>query len=417
MPWPSDDSNPVVTFVIDPEDDVEELLENNNELIDWIKGYTIGFYIGPIAYESLTHSNEPGQTVQSPEHWIHGNIYRLNEMLADAGVDDRVRSELFMVSDDRYLSRSHELRYYMDGLWGIFSNAERFTFYNKDAYEQRPEIDYGLLHELMHQLGVIDLYEMDLGPDKVLLPDANRPDQKAGCGLDYWNHRGECHRFLGHSSDLMVSVSPWIGPHTAGGLRSNTGHRRGFYGEYLYDTPQSTSVRILDDDGSPLPDVALRFYQKELQEYQDGDRYVVDTIPEFVVNTDASGVARLPNRGITGIVTATGHQLRPNPFGAIDVVGRNGIFIIEMEGALCINYEWLTVVDLNLAYWNGQTGDAVFDRTLRCPPAVIASGSDSETGAPSSTGRQLGSGDVRRPLPPTYIPSGLDSPSSGSGSR
>ena len=404
MQWPGNDSNPVVTFTIDPDDNVEELLKNNNSLVDWIKGHTIGFYFNPPAYESLTFSNEPGQTIQSPEHWVHSNIYRLNELLAEAGVDDRVRTELFLVSDDRHLSSNHELRYYMDGWWPILDN---FGIYSVEGYEGRPEIDYGLLHEVMHQLGVIDIYQMDLGLVNVFLPDANRPGQMAGCGTDYWNAFYECYRFTEDGiGDLMAYLNHWIGPHTAGGLRSNTGHRRGFFGEYLYDTPRNTSVRVLDSDGRPFPDIALRFYQKEVR----GTGDALDAVPEFQVTTDDTGVAALPNRGITGIVTATGHQLRPNPFGEIDVVGRNGIFIIEMEGPLCTNYEWLTLVDLNLAYWNGRTGEATFERTFSCPPAVIAGGSDSETGVSSSS---VPSEDVRSPLPPPYIPEGLDAPGSG----
>ena len=152
MQWHASGSNPAVTFSIDHENHVAELLKNNNELVDWIKGHTIGFYIGPVAYESLAHSNKPGQTIQSPEHWIHSNIYRLNELLAEAGVEDRMRAELFLITDDRYLSDDHhELRYYMDGWWGIFSSDTDFSFYNKDAHEHRPEIDYSLLHELMHR--------------------------------------------------------------------------------------------------------------------------------------------------------------------------------------------------------------------------------------------------------------------------
>ena len=90
-------------------------------------------------------------------------------------------------------------------------------------------------------------------------------------------------------------------------------------------------------------------------------------MPEFELITDNSGVAFLPNRGVTGIVTATGHQLRPNPFGVIDVVGTNGTFVIEMHGP-CINYEWLTIVELNLAYWTGLEDHAMFTKVLRCPP-------------------------------------------------
>ena len=94
---------------------------------------------------------------------------------------------------------------------------------------------------------------------------------------------------------------------------------------------------------------------------------MVDSVSEFEVTSDDFGRAVLPNRGYTGIVTATGHQLRPNPFGVIDVVGMNGLFIIEMEGP-CTNYEWLTIVEVNLAYWNGHTDEAEFTKVLQCPP-------------------------------------------------
>ena len=416
MLWPTGGSNPLVTFNIDPENKVEELLETNNFHADWIKGYTFGFYFSPIAYESLTYSNEPGETIQSPEHWVHKNIHHLNGMLADAGVEDRIRTELFLITDDPFLDSDHDLRYFMDGWWRILDkdpydpDNPGHLVYTLEGYEDRPDIDFGMLHEIMHQLGVIDLYQMHLGPESVLLPDANRPDQKAGCGRDYWNHDWECFRFNqtpGEGIEDLMSSGTRIGPHTAGGLMSNTGHRRGFFGEYLYDTPQFTSVRVVDSEGGVLPNVNLRFYQKEEQP-QAG--YVVDPEPEFALTTDGEGIVRLPNRGITGIVTATGHQLRPNPFGAIDVVGRNGIFIIEMDGAFCTNYEWLTVVDLNLAYWGGQEGDAVIDRTFRCPPAVVAGGSDVETPGGTPTVAQPGSEDPRRLLPPPYIPPGLDAP-------
>ena len=340
-----------MTFVVDKLDEISELIEDNNVLVDWVKGYTLGFFFSEVAYESLRLSNEPGRLNQSPEHWVHNNIARLNEMLAEAGLEERVRAELFHITDDNSLHLTHDLRWYMDGWWGIWDYDPgapgKKGHFNLENYTSRPEIEYALIHELLHQLGAIDLYRMHMVTDIVQLPDANRPGQLAGCGTDYWQYEYECYRFPEDINDIMSSwmLPPFIGAHTAGGLRTNTGHRRGFYGEYLYDTPADTVVRIVDQDRETLPNVTLRFYQKELKE--EGE--VVDAVPEFVLSTDESGRAVLPNRGIAGIVTETGHQLRPNPFGAIDVAGINGIFVIEMEGE-CTNYEWLTVVELNLAY-------------------------------------------------------------------
>ena len=364
MDWPDGNRNTKVTMSLDPADAIDELLENNNSLDDWVKGFTIGFYFSPVSYKSLSFSNRPGETIQSPEYWVHNNVSRLNELLADAGLEDRVRGELFEVTEDRHLWSGHPLQWHTDGWWPVWDNLPQPSFFDLDGYRDRPEIDYGLLHELLHQLGVIDLYQMYTGPEAVLLPDVNRPGFQAGCGTDYWNHDWECFRFTGDLFGIMAAGPNFIGTHTARGLKSNAGHRRGFYGEYLYDTPEFTSIRIVDENDNSQPDVKLRFYQYERQE----DGHIVDAIPEFELTTDDSGLAVLPNRGITGIVTTTGHQLKPNPFGLIDVVGTNGQFLIEMVSSDCTNYEWLTVVDLNLAYWNGNTERVTFDKTHRCPP-------------------------------------------------
>ena len=369
--WPGDESNPTVTFAVDTQNEIEELIENNNAVVDWIKGYTLGFYFSSEAYEALSLSTRVGTKFQSPEHWIHQNIARMNEMFTEYGLKDRVRAELFFITEDRYLNLNHELRWYMDGWWHLWHEDPVYApiaeHLDPWRYTERKDIDYVLLHELMHQLGVIDLYRLEMHTRNVLLPDANNPGKMAGCGKDYWPHEDVCYWLPDETRDLMVAYwEPYnfIGAHTAGGLRKNSGYRRGYYGEYLYDTPETTVLRIVDQTGKSLPNVALRFYQYE---YKGGEGHVLDAVPEFELTTDASGSVVLPNRGITGIVTETGHQLKPNPFGVIDVVGWNGTFLIEMEGE-CTNYEWLTIAELNLAYWRGDTDEAVFTKKLRCPP-------------------------------------------------
>ena len=376
MRWPDAHSNSVITFTLDPDDNIEELIEDNNYVDDWIKGYTLGIYFSPTVYESLRLSNEEGRTIQSPERWIHDNVEFLNHLFIEAELKDRIRVEkLYITEEEHFITQS--LDRYMDGWWRIWHGED--SFYSPEGYERRPKIDLGLLHEWMHQLGVIDIYLMNIDTSEVLLPDANRPGQKAACGEGYYEWEEGCYILPEELQDIMSGTEyVRIGPHTAGGLRSNYGHRRGHYGEYLYDTPETTIVKILDKRGNPVPDATLRFYQRkwlgedgpqiELGSLHIHEDYFIGTVPEFEVTTVENGSAVLPNRGVTGPVTSTGHQLRPNPFGVINVVGGNGIFLIEMESSECINYEWLTIVEVNLAYWDGQTDEAVFTKTLRCPP-------------------------------------------------
>ena len=182
--WPSDESNPAITFTIDAKDDVEELIEYNNVIVDWIKGYTLGFSFTPLAYENLRKPNRPGQLIYSPEHWVHRHISRLNELLAEAGLEDRVRVELLLISEDRFVRESHPLMWYMDGWWPLWDDKLKYA----RRRQEHPSIDNGLIHELLHQLGTIDLYNMYAGPELIEVPDANRPRQPAGCGMPYWDH-------------------------------------------------------------------------------------------------------------------------------------------------------------------------------------------------------------------------------------
>ncbi len=360
MTWPDSDENPVVEFVVDPLDQVEELIEDNNLVTDWIKGYTIGIYYSQIAYDSLKLSNQTGRTIQSPDQWVHNNAVSLNGFLARAGLEDRIRLELFFITDERHPRTA--LRRYLDGWWPVWDG----NYFTLEDYTRRPDIDIGLHHEWLHQLGVIDLYWLHVGPRNIQLPDVNRPGKQAACGPPYHNTEWECFRLPYESLGLMSDASVrQIGAHTAGALRANSGFRRGYYGEYLYDTPTETSIKVVDSEGNPVPDATVHFYQLGL-----GGLVVttIDDIPEFTVVTDAEGSAKLPNRGPTGITTATGHQHRPNPFGLINVVGQNGLFLIEMISDECTNYEWLNITELNLAYWDGHTETAEFTKTLRCPP-------------------------------------------------
>ena len=381
MQWPEDQSNPVITFTVDPDDNIRELIEDNNSVDDWIKGYTLGVSFSPTVYESLRLSNEEGRTIQSPERWIHDNVEFLNQLFIEADLKDRIRVDMLYITDKEW-HIPPSLRFYMDGWWRIWHGED--SFYSPEGYERRPEIDLGLLHEWMHQLGVIDIYWMNIETNEVLLPDANRPGQKAACGSGYYEWDEACYLLPEELQDIMSGTEYIrIGPHTAGGLRSNYGHRRGHYGEYLYDTPETTIVKILDKHGNPVSDAVLRFHQKkwqfsdepvpedgpltdEIHDIEEGQ--VIGATPDFEVTTDENGLAVLPNRDVISHVTLTGHQLRPNPFATIDVVGTNGIFLIEIESSECTNYEWLSIFELNLAYWDGQTDEAIFTKTLRCPP-------------------------------------------------
>ena len=80
--------------------------------------------------------------------------------LADAGLEDRVRGELFKGNGGQTSvvgSNPRAMRYYMDGWWPVLGQSPTYLHSSTwTAIRDRPEIDNGLLHELLHQLGVIE---------------------------------------------------------------------------------------------------------------------------------------------------------------------------------------------------------------------------------------------------------------------
>jgi hypothetical protein len=61
---------------------------------------------------------------------------------------------------------------------------------------------------------------------------------------------------------------------------------------------------------------------------------------------------------VSGVTTVTGHTLRANPFGQINVVGTNGTMLVKITKAGQIGYGWFLLLDLNQAYWAGNTSTA-----------------------------------------------------------
>jgi hypothetical protein len=152
-------------------------------------------------------------------------------------------------------------------------------------------------------------------------------------------------------------------------MNSHYNYRRGYFGEYLFDTPAQTVVEFTDASMDPLADVFVQFYQKEAMT----DTF--DNEPEIEVFTDAQGRMLLPNRvPDVPVVTATGHALRPNPFGQIFHEGSNGVMFIRAVQDGQEFYGWFSLLDLNLAYWQGQVEQAEFTIQLvppgtnDCPP-------------------------------------------------
>ena len=202
LAWPSEGSNPWVTLDVELVSGEEEIIEFDNRFVDWIKGYPMGFSFSPETYDNLRFPKEPGPKIYSPEFWLHAHIQEMNRLLAEAGAKDRVRIELFWLSNDHHIQTKLPVRKYLDGWWAFRGDKPRFG--GRSSHEL--QIDYGLIHELFHQMGIIDLYQLYTGANYIGVDDVNRPGWKAGCGRVYWVKDDlTCYDFTPEVNDIMAT--------------------------------------------------------------------------------------------------------------------------------------------------------------------------------------------------------------------
>jgi CARDB len=382
----------------------KEAFASNNRLTIGSHDLTISIWIEQGLYDVFNRELNLVGT-RSFEDWIQAQFAWMNERfdlsrypVAPQGILDRVRIDKLVVAPELDADfpfpgpvcatyPADPDGFLIDGGW-LFKDGDTTNSFGINEWYERyvhePDgyviplplttprvlgIDTGLVHELAYQLGVIDLYRVDYGPFEVTdLGGQVIPREK----LPFPGICGTLNPYPG----IMAGgdTTPYRDPnyfesHTAGSMNSHYNYRRGYFGEYLFDTPAQTFVELIDESGDPLADVFVQFYQK----YALTDTF--DNEPEIEALTDAQGRMLLPNRvPDVPVVTATGHTLRPNPFGQIFHEGSNGVmFVRAVQGGQEL-YGWFSLLDLNLAYWQGQTEQAEFTiqlfppRTNSCPP-------------------------------------------------
>jgi hypothetical protein len=278
--------------------------------------------------------------------WIHQHFARFNAMFAEKGCRERLAVGWLRFVPDRAPDPPADLI----GRYARF--PPRFFFGDCDwrlggsgYYHQAEDIDYGFLHEMAHQLGMIDLYQLNLSPND---------DPISGKGFSMPN-------------SLMTGCGSTLCEHEARSMDSWFGFARGFFGQFLYDLPAEIGVRLHEGGGRNFGRCPVRVFQK-VDIPANGRKLCPQ--PKFTGQTDEDGVFMFPNVPIDDrgfLETPMGNRLKPNPFGHIACVGTNGLFLIEVETAQGKHYGWFPVTEANLAYWGGEKDRAVIP--LRVSPA------------------------------------------------
>lgn len=369
----------VVTFEVEPGEGVDEHNANNNSLSDFLEAPCMGYYVEQSMYDMFNNTrNQVGS--YSFEDWIQWQVRVWNESFlemsrfegfAEDGCLERVRIQKIEVVPDGTLCAggNHNVNcqpdLLIDGEWGFRpdqSYVDKWSLF----------IEWGLLHECTHQLGMIDLYTMNMeagtpsSPLKVQVKDGTSHYISRGYYPPYGGLMGGGDTRYDSDREPTGLMSGW----TIGALNSNTGYRRGFYGEQVYDVPDTVRLRAIDASGGPIPFAGIKVWQSRSGATPDEALYAWQ--PIFDGYTDASGVVSLPNYDTLEpgpFTTITGHSLKDNPWGRTNVVGSNGSLLVKVTGYGQKDYSFMRVSQVNRAYWNGATTEYTHDLPVHIAPA------------------------------------------------
>lgn len=258
----------------------------------------------------------------------------------------RVRCDGIVVVDnvdgvwDRILGQGVQpLRAGYDGAWS-FGRRE-------DCTEWAANVDWGLIHEWGHQLGLTDLYALDRPGFQNMVPDENGDPMLMG-------------RVSSMAGTMMHGHGPTtFSPECMGALIAQKGRRRGYYGDFYFNVPARNALRILDVLGNPVAGAKVTFWQDRENEYK--------RPPVFSGVTGADGLFQMPNRLAPHITTDLGFTQHDNPFGQINVVGPGDVFFIRIQARGHTEYTWMDIPELNLAFWRTGADRAVYTRRTHIP--------------------------------------------------
>lgn len=272
--------------------------------------------------------------------WLQRHMTRFNAMFAAAGCDKRVHYDILEVLDDTDPDPAVDTRPFaiFPFRYRVGEGDPRLSGY----YDAGEDLDYGLLHEMGHQLGLIDIYRLNLESGQ------NQVSSQAYRGPD-------C---------LMNGVSHFLSEQSAHAMNHWLWTAHGYYGQYLYGIPASIRLHFVGLDGQPLAGAAVTMYQK-CDRPGLGD--LVTTQVKATGITDSNGDWVLPNVAIdTTLVpaTPTGDRLRPNPFGYLAVVGSNGVLHFKVVKDGFVDHTWFDITEANNAYYSGFTAEATFQRGM-----------------------------------------------------
>jgi hypothetical protein len=302
---------------VDSKGKMDEISKKNNVLTFNTDAYTLYAICEKGMTEQVNAVNSSYGSF-SYEDWLRGStIDAMNWLIkkskydfAPEGAKVTVRVGKIYVVDkatEEYGNRQELLDY--DGGW-IYGSRGAMEY-----CDLANTFMWALNHELSHQIGIIDDYQMNLEPFN------NKIN-----GKGYYQANGG----IMTGGQIGDNTPPAYADIDVVGMNATYGKRRGHFGEYLYNLPGQNTL-VLKLDGKPAAGADVLIYQKSEREP------VIASDPVFTGKTDSEGRFPLANRSgkgdemhsEKGFTTITGCVMKANPFGHINITGSNGLFLVR----------------------------------------------------------------------------------------
>ncbi|MBN1351130.1 T9SS type A sorting domain-containing protein, partial [candidate division KSB1 bacterium] len=362
LPWETEPS--IIRCEVQPADGASEATKNNNSLKIRTNALSFHFYVEQNIIE-LFGSHKNPMNSYGFEDWAQVHINQMNRFFADArypGVTPDGVPEAVFLDTVSYFGNgllppggTHAPEAVVwDGQWGFTGDPNAINYFENIVLGRDNGMDWALLHELGHQIGLIDLYQMDVSQPQMRVIEP-RTGQKPPLRPIAWDVLHYCSRsqYIMHSN-----FQNGFSDHSAGALRRNTGKRRGYFGEYLADIPKRNSLLVQRKDGTPVQFAEIRVYQK-----QDGQ---IPDLAKFTGLTDSTGRFEFPRNADSAYY---GGLRVKNPFSTIHssdphVVATNATLFIRVAKGDSVGYAFMDICGFNVAFWSGDSISATYPLTI-----------------------------------------------------
>ena len=302
--WMWEEGPHTVTFEVDPDRKIDEFSTVNSSKTDRTDSLGFLFFCRRDAYDRWDASKNMVGTY-SFEDWMNWHFDEMNRQFAAAkypacpdGCNERVHVERFVIVKDAEEIRQTD-HFGYSGYW---------DFRETNAPIDRR--DGALIHELGHQIGLIDQYAVVFS--LLSNPLIDKHGQPALRGYQF---------FQQHSNMQSPGAFKWS-ELTAEALNRQKGYPRGYFGTYLFDHADNYSIRVLDRSGKPLPRAKVTYYRSVtgMEKQQQG-------------RTNRKGIMKLDNKPVKKRfkMPHSPFEVKPTPFGKINILGNNSVLCFQVE--------------------------------------------------------------------------------------